>query len=772
MCLPFERKINIVKTSLEKKLYQEKERRKMFFRAETKLFGYEVVKEGREDVMYVNCFGYALVPSISDDAVMMARILDNLIENPKVSRVVLSQQKNYTYSHSDTQTLIEIANVYNYLLREERILNMAGLEANKFGMLNYLILTLLRSDPVGCYVMTKRLLREERTLGTGREYLRRLEKIYSLLGTTILIAKAKDQLAGHRVGDRSIYSDLLRPDVLPNFTFTRLMTELPLDADLVEEYSIGHGEEKSDVTILKRKDEVKYYYHLMPPEFKLDEDSLFLLDLAKQVLLEHRPRAEEFLDPDRMRQVFFNIARDLLTELAQTKAIKLSYKELTNLASILVRHTVGFGIVEVLLRDENLQDIVINAPIGLTQIFVRHAEFDECTTNILPSQEDAESWAAKFRMISGRPLDEAHPILDTELTIHNINARVSIIQQPLSPYGLAYAFRRFRERPWTLPLFVKNKMINPLAAGLLSFLIDGSRTMLIAGTRSSGKTSLLGSLLFELIPKYRVIVIEDTLELPVGDLRKLGYDVQRLKVRAALLKETAEVSAEEGIRASLRLGDSVLIIGEVRSTEAKALYEAMRVGALANTVAGTIHGASPYAIFDRVVNDLGVPVTSFKATDIIVVANPIKSPDGLRSSRRVVQFSEVRKRWKSDPLAEKGFVDLMRYNAEKDELEPTDELRNGESEIIKEVASNVKEWVGNWDAIWDNILLRAKIKEELVKVGGKVPQLLEAPFIVKSNNAFHNISDKVLRELGSLESKRIFLEWQDWLKREIRRQRI
>ena len=158
-----------------------------------------------------------------------------------------------------------------------------------------------------------------------------------------------------------------------------------------------------------------------------------------------------------------------------------------------------------------LQDIVLNAPVSTTNIFVRHQEYEECVTNILPSQEDADSWAAKFRMISGRPLDEANPILDTQLELGNVNARIAIIQKPLSPNGLAYAIRRHREQPWTLPLFIKNKMINSFAAGLLSFLIDGSRTLLVAGTRSSGKTSLLGSLMLEISPKYRIIVIEDSL---------------------------------------------------------------------------------------------------------------------------------------------------------------------------------------------------------------------------------------------------------------------
>ena len=312
-------------------------------------------------------------------------------------------------------------------------------------------------------------------------------------------------------------------------------------------------------------------------------------------------------------------------------------------------------------------------------------------------------------------------------------------------------------------------MINSFTAGLLSFLIDGARTILIAGTRGSGKTSLLGALMLEIMPRYRVLVIEDTLELPADSLRKLGYNIQRMKVRSALLETSTEIEASEGIRASLRLGDSALIVGEVRSTEAKALYEAMRVGALANVVAGTIHGASPYGVFDRLVNDLGVPVTSFKATDLVLVANPIRTPDGLHSKKRVVQLAEIRKHWTKDPLDEKGFVDLLRYNVDKDELEPTDELINGDSEIVKDVGANVRGWAGNWDAIYDNILLRAMIKQEIVQTARKHNKrhLLEAGFAVASNNMFHLLSDKVTKVEGVPSSDKVFPLWKQWLMMQI-----
>jgi len=264
------------------------------------------------------------------------------------------------------------------------------------------------------------------------------------------------------------------------------------------------------------------------------------------------------------------------------------------------------------------------------------------------------------------------------------------------------------------------------------------------------------------------------LELPVESLRKLEYDILRMKVRSALLKTTTEVSADDGIRTSLRLGDSCLIMGEVRSEEAKALYEAMRVGALANVVAGTIHGASPYGVFDRVVNDLGVPATSFKATDIIAVCNPIKTPDGLHSFKRVVQISEVRKHWKQDPLLEKGFVDLLKYNVEKDELEVSEDLINGDSEIIKGIAANVRGWAGNWEAIYDNILLRAKIKKEIVDVA-KITgdeDILEAKFNTRSNHEFHKISDEISQEIGLPMSDRVFPAWQQWLNEEVKKRRI
>ncbi len=762
----------------------------MQFGKEDELYSYEVKREGGEDVLYINYMGAPYVPSLAEHPEVMERTIDSLIENPQVSRVVFVQQKNYNYDFKETGYLLEIAQFYVYLVKQEKILSQEKLITSNPDFFPrrynemFSFLYLLKKDPLSAYFQLRKIILEGKIILDKldgvlkldqKNYLALVEKILENFSKTNFIQTFQQYSTQYKRGDREIYHKLFRPDVIANFTFTRLVSDLPRDAEIISQYKISNGEDdESNVTILRKKNESKLIYHLVPPENTLTEDQSIILNLARGVLIEHQPKAEEFTDTERVRQVFMNISKDLIRDLSQSRDIKLDYSSLNKLSSILVRHTIGFGIVEVLLQDKNLQDISLNAPIPQTPIFVRHQEYDQCTTNILPSQEDADSWAAKFRMISGRPLDEANPILDTQVEIGTLRARISIVQQPLSCDGLAYSIRRHRESPWTLPLFIQNKMINPFGAGLLSFLIDGARTLLVAGTRSSGKTSLLGSLMLEIVPKHRIIVIEDSLELPVEALRKLNYDILRMKVRSALLKTTTEVSAEDGIRTSLRLGDSCLIIGEVRSVEAKALYEAMRVGALANVVAGTIHGASPYGVFDRVVNDLEVPITSFKATDSVIVCNPIKSPDGLHAWKRLIQLSEVRKHWTKDPLAEKGVVDLMKYNIEKDELEPTEDLINGDSQIIKDVASNVKGWAGNWDAVYDNILLRSKIKNELVNVAKKTSDydLLESKFNTLSNHAFHRISDEIIQEVGLPLGERVFPVWQEWLNKEIKKRII
>ncbi len=412
------------------------------------------------------------------------------------------------------------------------------------------------------------------------------------------------------------------------------------------------------------------------------------------------------------------------------------------------RWYLSYGILTHILEDENVLEININPPGFMTPMRIIHSEFMECSSNVYASDEYLNSIATRLKINTGRPLNKAQPQLDGEISFGNTRARVAAIVEPFSVFGTGYSIRKHREKPWTLPLFLKKGMIDQWFCGLLSFAITHGRTFLTAGPRGSGKTALLGSLLLEILPKYRILTIEDTQELPINSYKELGYDLLPLKVRSALLKEGMEMPFDIGLRTSLRLGDSCLIIGEIRSTEAKVLYESMRVGAMANVVAGTIHGDSPYGVFDRVVNDLGVPKGSFKVTDLIVVVNQIKSPTGLSRQRRVLKVTEVLKDWQDEPK----FQDLLVYNPQKDILEPTEELLNGKSVVVKDILTRTQGYRNYNDAIKD-IALRGWAKVMHMSIGAE--DELEAKFVSKLNMIFANLYEEI-RPLENLEHEEEF----------------
>lgn len=744
---------------------------------------YKVSDEGGRKLLKIDYSKSITPPNIDTSAISMARLINKLMEVGMVNEVSFMQKEEYVYDESQVAMLYEIADLIKDLVERKNILDFQHIRANtcqkphpeRRDFLRTMVMYQLREDPIGAFISLSNKLNELQrsppstdTQGCPEVYFKTLDYIYNKLANSRMIKLATPYKNEYSPTDRQIYGRLFRPIILPNFLYTRVVTSYPAGAEELEVYEA----DGTDIMILRLKDEIRPLYHVTPPEFKLTESKYDILGEAKQVVAEHKPQKSEYLEPERTREVFMSVEKDLLRDLARSKGLNLSYQEIESLAQILIRHTIGFGILEVLLSDSKIQDISINSPIGKNAITIIHADYGECITNISITENEAQSWATKLRLISGRPFDEANPVLDTNLVLPVANARVAAIQEPLSPNGLAYSIRRHRDKPWTLPLFIKNKMIDELAAGLLEFLVDGSRTMLIAGTRSSGKTSFLSALLVEIMRSSRIITVEDTLELPIKNLKDLNYDVQSLKVQSVITQGGNELGAAEGIRTALRLGDSALIIGEVRSKEALALYEAMRVGALANVVAGTIHGDSPYGVYDRVVNDLGVPATSFKATDIIIVANPVKSASGLRRERRIVQIAEVRKEWTKDPQAEHGFVDLMTYNPKTDKLEPTDSLVQGESEVIKKIAASIKEWAGDWDAVWENIQLRAKTKKYMVDKSDELkrPEILEAEWVVRANDEFHRISQRIEDEVGKSDSTRIYAEWEKWFNSELRRQ--
>lgn len=280
------------------------------------------------------------------------------------------------------------------------------------------------------------------------------------------------------------------------------------------------------------------------------------------------------------------------------------------LARILYRHTRGCGFLAHLLAVPGVTDLSLTAPVAETPI---RAEWrgERLATNVRFSRADAETLASRVRGESGHGLSRADPTADATLD----GVRVAAATDPASD-GPAFAFRQHRDdSAWTLARLISAGTLPARAAALVQLAVERGAAGLIAGPRGSGKTTVLGALLWEIPRTNRVVVVEDTPELPVERLQSHERDVQRFAVESS---SDATFSPTDAVRTALRFGDGALVVGEVRGEEARALYEAMRVGAASDTVLGTIHGTGGRAVRERVVSDLGVPASAFAATDFVL----------------------------------------------------------------------------------------------------------------------------------------------------------
>lgn len=403
-------------------------------------------------------------------------------------------------------------------------------------------------------------------------------------------------------------------------------------------------------------------YVVDPPEYRLNPVHLQVLAAAIEEVTRSMPSDIEMISISALRPHVKSRAKDFVfAQLASRNSDEIVgmdlEKESERLSELLCRYTTGYGVLETLLEDPLIQDIYVDAPSGQTpvQVVLRssagHGVRQKCRTNIFVGRKDLQGFVSRVKFETGLPFSEAHPVLEAD--IKRLGARVTLVGPPLSEKGVSVAIRKHSESMWTMPMLVANGSLSPLLSSFLWTCVVGRRTALLAGSRGAGKTTLLGAMLLEFPLSQRIVLIEDTPEIPVTRMQGLGYDVQAL--RFSENGGDSAVNAEETLRVSLRMGESAIVIGEVRGREAKVLYESMRAGSAGSAVLGTIHGNSAKGVLDRAVEDLGVSERAFSSTDLVVVIGLVRSPDGTRFSRRVVQVAEVRQKGQGVEL-----VDLFR----------------------------------------------------------------------------------------------------------------
>jgi hypothetical protein len=288
---------------------------------------FEVVKHGVESILKINYIEKEHFPSIEDDAFVMRDTIKKIIQNPSISKIIFIHVKNYEYNYNHVKLLKEIADLYYSLSKQKELFSVGQimnkndecmkLFFNRYAFLQNTIVKDLPSDPISAYVKIKRKLRDYKfeknynnnnCIEIDSKYEYALKYIILKLETSSIIKAVMKNIEGHKIGDRKIYKKFFEPNIKPNFIYTSLVKRIPIEAKELDSYSLSDAK----ITIFELDKEANNLYHVTPLEFTLSEDKYNILNLAKEVISEHKPESNDFIDPQKLREIFHNIASDLI----------------------------------------------------------------------------------------------------------------------------------------------------------------------------------------------------------------------------------------------------------------------------------------------------------------------------------------------------------------------------------------------------------------------------------------------------------------------------
>ncbi len=187
----------------------------------------------------------------------------------------------------------------------------------------------------------------------------------------------------------------------------------------------------------------------------------------------------------------------------------------------------------------------------------------------------------------------------------------------------------------------------------------------------------------------------------------MGYKIQSMLIDEKIDGD-ANDRANEALRVSLRLGESAIVLGEVRGEETKTLYQGMRTGRAGSSIMGTIHGDSAKTVYERVVHDIGISPESFQATDFLITMGTTRERGAEKQVRKLFEMVSTTERSGEfrDVLDNSGLFESpaikrimkstsMNVNDIIDEIRIRSEMRGFLSDLSKNGSDgyNSPEWI-------------------------------------------------------------------------------
>jgi archaeal flagellar protein FlaI len=381
----------------------------------------------------------------------------------------------------------------------------------------------------------------------------------------------------------------------------------------------------SYVKILYNQEKSSYLYFI--DELKLNPEEVQIYENLYRLL-------EQSLESLDEKNQSANFDQHLITALKENEKMFTHYSNasLEKVKHYLKRDIDGFGVIDALMHDVNIEDISCSGP--EMPIYIWHRNYDSIPTNIeFGSAEKLNSFISRVVFRAGKHISTAFPISDLAL---QGNHRISVLyQKEVTPKGTSFTIRKFKEDPYTVVDLVKFGTINLSVAAYLWMLVEAKMSFIIIGPTGSGKTTILNAITGLVNPDYKIFSVEDVAEININHenwftlVSRTGFG----------LSSEGEIGLYDLIKAGVRHRPDYIVVGEIRGSEAYVMFQAMATG---HGGLCTMHADSLESAVKRLQQKpMDIPASYTSLMNCAIVIKRVKENVTGQSSRRATTISEI-----------------------------------------------------------------------------------------------------------------------------------
>jgi archaeal flagellar protein FlaI len=323
------------------------------------------------------------------------------------------------------------------------------------------------------------------------------------------------------------------------------------------------------------------------------------------------------------------------------------------------RDLVGFGKIDPLMHDPNIEDISCD---GVKKpVYIWHRTFESIETNLqFESDEDLDNLVVKLVHMAGKHVSSAFPIVDASLPGKH---RLAVAyRREITPFGTAFTIRKFRDDPYSIIDLINIGTFTEEMAAYLWVCLENRASVMVLGGTAAGKTTALNALGCLIKPGSKIMTIEETAELNLSHENWVSLIARQSYGLGG--SSVGEVALFDLVKTCMRHRPDLMIVGEVRGQEAYVLFQALATG---HGGMCTMHAENVQSAVRRLTQKpMDISPAYIPLMNIVMSVQRVHliKKGEKRAYRRVLSVNEIidaetyRNPFKWDPIKDEQTIDL------------------------------------------------------------------------------------------------------------------